>query len=680
MADKDSIGGLNEAVETLNKDNHQDSIQSNQVLGDISATMQDVYSINSQMLEVMTAIQQSLAPDAFGAAQATETSREGAGAPVVGGPADASAVQSSGGGGGGFGMLALAGAAVAGGVAGIIAGLAGLLDFDADKVKEKVKTLLSIKDEVADGSLLKMLGESGTFALAMGGIGFGLAAFGLGAAVMGGGMALADWTGGENWSQKIKDHVVTLMSIKDALGGNLDFLASGGTFALAMTGVGAGIAAFGLGAAVMGAGMSLSDWMGGENWSQTIKDHVITLMSIDDALGGAGSFIGESATFLLAMGGIGAGLAAFGIGSAIGGLGEAVAKFTSGENWSENVVNHVKTLASVSDEVDIEKAKTFAETMTIMGKGLATFGASEFLGAITSAGAKLVNFLSGNESPIEQMMKIADNSYDLEVGAASLEKIQSALAGLGSLNFDGSDLGLKEFAEDLVESIPAIEKAIMGGKIDGGLFFGDDVEFKGLASPDIDFESAIARIAQLKQALGGGMGGGSETTPASTATAVPASTGSIAGGGDMQVVEADGLTLPYNSSEKMRRSKQLAKALGLGSASRATFEAGIPTNIDGVDVPTYLYTDAEIDHINASRDVRAAMNNTTPTFIPTRQSGENLQMAQSEANANDQGTGDGTVAVQNNIAPNTVNNASTTNLASRNEHHNEQKYKLMGFA
>ena len=57
----------------------------------------------------------------------------------------------------------------------------------------------------------------------------------------------------------------------------------------------------------------------------------------------------------------------------------------------------------------------------------------------------------------------------------------------------------------------------MGGKIDGGLFFGDDVEFKGLASPDIDFESAIARIAQLKQALGAGMGGGSETTPASTA-------------------------------------------------------------------------------------------------------------------------------------------------------------------
>ena len=47
-------------------------------------------------------------------AQSTETAREGAGAPVVGGPADASTV-TPGGGGGGYGMLALAGA-VAGGV------------------------------------------------------------------------------------------------------------------------------------------------------------------------------------------------------------------------------------------------------------------------------------------------------------------------------------------------------------------------------------------------------------------------------------------------------------------------------------------------------------------------------------------------------------------------------------
>ena len=143
MADKDSIGGLNEAVETLNKDNHQDSIQSNQVLGDISATMQDVYSINSQMLEVMTAIQQSLAPDAFGAAQSTETAREGAGAPVVGGPADASTVTPAEG-KKGMGMLGMLGVAAAGAAAGLVAAFAGFLDFDAEKVKEKVIVILQV--------------------------------------------------------------------------------------------------------------------------------------------------------------------------------------------------------------------------------------------------------------------------------------------------------------------------------------------------------------------------------------------------------------------------------------------------------------------------------------------------------------------------------------------------------
>ena len=98
--------------------------------------------------------------------------------------------------------------------------------------------------------VLKMLGD-GTFALALGGIGFGLAIFGVGSAVGWRCKALADWTGGENWSSKIKQNVVTLMSIKDALDTNLDFLASGGTFALAMTGVGAGLAVFGIGASVV---------------------------------------------------------------------------------------------------------------------------------------------------------------------------------------------------------------------------------------------------------------------------------------------------------------------------------------------------------------------------------------------------------------------------------------------
>ena len=200
MADKDSIGGLNEAVETLNKDNHQDSIQSNQVLGDISATMQDVYSINSQMLEVMTAIQQSLAPDAFGAAQSTETAREGAGAPVVGGPADASTVTPAEG-KKGMGMLGMLGVA-AGAGAGLVAAFAGFLDFDAEKVKEKVVTLASISDVVD-------MADAAETSIALGALGGGLAIFGVGSAVAGLASAITNFTD-PNWASSIVQNVTTL--------------------------------------------------------------------------------------------------------------------------------------------------------------------------------------------------------------------------------------------------------------------------------------------------------------------------------------------------------------------------------------------------------------------------------------------------------------------------------------
>ena len=151
------------------------------------------------------------------------------------------------------------GAALVGGVAALLATFSGLLDFDADKLVGKIKTLMSLKDEVADGSLLKLLAEGGVLIAVLGGIGLALGAFGVGAAVAGGGMAFADWANdGKDWSQAIVDHVVTLLSIKDQLGGNLEMLKDGFAFTLAMTGVGLGLAAFGAGAFVGGAGIGFS--------------------------------------------------------------------------------------------------------------------------------------------------------------------------------------------------------------------------------------------------------------------------------------------------------------------------------------------------------------------------------------------------------------------------------------
>ena len=61
---------------------------------------------------------------------------------------------------------------------------------------------------------------------------------------------LLDYFGQGNFAEGIKQNVVTLLSIKDELGGNAALLIDGVTFAAAMTGVAAGLAVFGLGSGI----------------------------------------------------------------------------------------------------------------------------------------------------------------------------------------------------------------------------------------------------------------------------------------------------------------------------------------------------------------------------------------------------------------------------------------------
>ena len=65
------------------------------------------------------------------------------------------------------------------------------------------------------------------------------------------------------------------------------------------------------------------------------------------------------------------------------------------------------------------------------------------------------------EKVIKQMLNVADQADDLEKGSKALERINSAISGITDLKFDGGDININKFAEDLVSAVPAIEKAIM---------------------------------------------------------------------------------------------------------------------------------------------------------------------------------------------------------------------------
>jgi hypothetical protein len=411
--------------------------------------------------------------------------------------------------GGAFGLamagigIGLAAFSAGQGVAAAVEYFAGDSNFAAT-IKENVKTLLSIKDDI--GGNFALLMDGGAFGLAMTGIGIGLAAFSIGAGVA---AAVDYFSSGTSFAQNIKDNVITLMSISDELGGAGSFIGGSAAFLLAMTGIAAGLAVFSVGSAIAGIGGALVNFAD-STWSQGIKDNVKTLLSISDDLGGAASFIGDSATFLLAMTGIAAGLAAFGLGS---GVVAFVQKF--GGEVVDKMVTDVESLLTLGENADPEKVERVRTSLGILADALSDFGGGSFVASLGQAGAAVLNFLSGSESPVDQFLTLADNADKLDTAASALESLTRSLAAVGSLQFDGSNLNFKDFAKDLYDSVPLIEAAIAGGRVDGG-WFGSDVEFKGLASPDIQFSVATQRIRELQRAL--------SNTPEEQITPTPQST------------------------------------------------------------------------------------------------------------------------------------------------------------
>ena len=188
-----------------------------------------------------------------------------------------------------------AGAFLAG--AGILAGGAGYLlnamnDLDGDNIKHQVLTLLSIGDEFQGGNW-EFLKKGGAFLLAMTGLGLGLAIFGIGSSIAGMGDALNQFANA-TWADSIKANVVTLLSISDAMGGNWNMLADSAVFLAAMTGVGLGLAVFGIGGAVAGMSDALTNFANA-SWAESIKQNVVTLLSIKDELGGNWNMLADSA-------------------------------------------------------------------------------------------------------------------------------------------------------------------------------------------------------------------------------------------------------------------------------------------------------------------------------------------------------------------------------------------------
>ena len=146
----------------------------------------------------------------------------------------------------------------------------------------------------------------------------------------------------------------------------------------------------------------------------------------------------------------------------------------------------------------------YAESTKIMSEISVGKGLGESIGNLLSG---IGNWFSSDEgmNPMEAFEKFSGKTFD----ANNVKNNISALKEFANFKYDKQNSGWRAFAADLVATVPVIEAAVAGSE--KVKFLRRSLKFKGLASPDIDFETAKNNINKLKTALN--MNGSSDIKP-----------------------------------------------------------------------------------------------------------------------------------------------------------------------
>ena len=407
-------------------------------------------------------------------------------------------------------------------------------NMDVDKIKENVTTLLSINEEVEKQG--NVFAEGGKFFTVMTALGVGLGIFAVGGTAAAAAQKFQD----DNFAEDIKKSVATLLSIAD-----LNTEDTGEVFN-ALGAIGTGLVAFGIGSFFANAAS--------DEVAKTVKESVKTYLSIAELN------TGDSEAVNLALKRLGGGLTAFGIGSffanasdssqaenvrdsvkvlleisqdpnanpeamnlakqALKSLGSGLTAFgvgsffgkASNEGQGETIRANVQSLLKIGGEGDQAEIDKTVGALTSLGDGLSAFGKGSFVGAITGAAADAINFLRGEKSPIEAAISLGEKADTVDEGTDAFNRFKDALNSFEDISID---FDAKGFAEQLQGMTELIQKSVLGGKIEGGIFGFGDLKLVGLANLEADVDKSIATIKRLRDVLTLETNGGGTMSPGS---------------------------------------------------------------------------------------------------------------------------------------------------------------------
>ena len=284
-----------------------------------------------------------------------------------------------------------------------------------------------------------------------GGLGVGGGALMAGAGILaaGGGYFLEQLN--EFDGKKIRQNVNELFGIADDAGGRAEFLKDGGTFFLAMTGIGISLGLFAAGGA---AAVALDKFDGDSSWVDNTKESVKNLLSLSDEVsGGQAELLKDGGAFFLAMSGIGIGLGIFGIGGAAA---VAVTKFESGD-WAGKVKDQVGTLLEIVDlpNAGLGGAASFIATMGGLALGLAAFALGKGAEGIVSVGTEGLEAFTGEpfaervKSEVKTLLEIPSLPGATLGGVSSFIGVMAGLAaGLAAFALGKGAEGIVAVGQD----------------------------------------------------------------------------------------------------------------------------------------------------------------------------------------------------------------------------------------
>lgn len=391
----------------------------------------------------------------------------------------------------------------------------------ASNVVKNVETLLSIGANF-DLSTLGGFGDAAKAAalpIFLGALGKGLTAFAVGSGATG----LADGIhefigiGADNWAENVKRNVESLLSINIGSGviESLGSILKGGTLAIIMGELAAGLAIFSVGSGATGIADAIHNFVGfGENWGEKVKNNIEALLSIGNL---------ETATLANVTGVMGsliaisAGLAVFGGGAAVSGIGQGVAELQQSlnleevkkgitflvngggdapNNWAQQVVENVKTLLSIGDITNVGNLGDFVGSMTSIAAGLAVFGGGAGIVAGGVAVADIVagvRFMTGGDGPdappkgwVSQLKNDISNLLSIDFGNASGFKDGMVDMAAGMIAFFGSN-GLNQLTGLVTDVVGVIRN-----------LFRSDAD--GVRSPIDDVVDAVNKIGAVDDA------------------------------------------------------------------------------------------------------------------------------------------------------------------------------------